>query len=259
VLILVVAESEQFAKFVITTQFANVHQAQLAILHPAALVIIIIKITIKLQKILLFFSTAPVVSEPCNPSPCGPNADCSVGVTKNPICTCRPGFYGDPQSNRGCGPECTTNSECQLTQACINQKCRDPCPGACGINAACRVTGHNPVCSCVPGYTGNPYQNCNPIVVSPVVTPTLAPPISYPQQPPRPDCPNCKPECVLNSDCSPNLACINAKCRDPCPGICGQNAVCKVNNHNPICSCLQGYQGDPTRSCAPRRNNSFNC
>jgi len=37
VLILVVAESEQFAKFVITTQFANVHQAQLAILHPAAL------------------------------------------------------------------------------------------------------------------------------------------------------------------------------------------------------------------------------
>lgn len=231
----------------------------MAILHPAALVIIIIKITIKLQKILLFFSTAPVVSEPCNPSPCGPNADCSVGVTKNPICTCRPGFYGDPQSNRGCGPECTTNSECQLTQACINQKCRDPCPGACGINAACRVTGHNPVCSCVPGYTGNPYQNCNPIVVSPVVTPTLAPPISYPQQPPRPDCPNCKPECVLNSDCSPNLACINAKCRDPCPGICGQNAVCKVNNHNPICSCLQGYQGDPTRSCAPRRNNSFNC
>lgn len=198
-----------------------------------------------------------MISEPCNPNPCGPNADCSVGLTKNPICTCRPGFYGDPQSNRGCGPECTTNSECPSTQACINQKCRDPCPGACGINAACRVTGHNPVCTCVPGYTGNPYQNCNPIVVSPVITPTLSPPVSYPQLPPKPDCPNCKPECVLNSDCPPNLACMNQKCRDPCPGVCGQNAVCKVNNHNPICSCLQGYQGDPTRSCAPRRKTLF--
>ena len=198
--------------------------------------------------------TAPVVSEPCNPNPCGPNADCSVGVTKNPICTCRPGFFGDPQSNRGCGPECTTNSECQSTQACINQKCRDPCPGVCGINAACRVTGHNPVCTCVPGYTGNPYQSCNPIAVSPVVTPTLAPPISYPQRPVEPQT---RPECVLNSDCPPNLACINQKCKDPCPGVCGQNAVCKVNNHNPICSCVQGYQGDPTRSCAPRRKIYF--
>ena len=184
-------------------------------------------------------------------NPCGPNAECTTGPLNNPVCVCRPGFYGDAQSQRGCGPECTTNSECPSDKACINQKCRDPCPGACGINAACKVTEHNPVCTCVPGYAGNPYQNCAPIVVSPVITPEgPAPPKPYPQ---TPEIPTYKPECVLNTDCPSNLACINQKCVNPCPGVCGINAVCKVSNHNPICSCVQGYIGDPTRECAPRR------
>lgn len=200
---------------------------------------------------------APVVAEPCSPSPCGPNSDCREGPQRNPICTCRPGFYGDPQSARGCGPECTTNGECPSDKACINQRCRDPCPGACGINAACRVIGHNPVCSCVPGYTGDAYRNCAPIVVSPTIPVTQAPPQSYPAKQPEP--PKPRPECVLNSDCPSDKACVSQRCRDPCPGVCGTNAVCRVNNHNPICSCQPGYIGDPTRACNPRRETFHLC
>ena len=29
---------------------------------------------------------------------------------------------------------------------------------------------------------------------------------------------------------------MQQKCRDPCPGLCGANAECRVTNHNPICN-----------------------
>lgn len=59
------------------------------------------------------------------------------------------------------------------------------------------------------------------------------------------------PECVINSDCSQDKACIQQKCKDPCPGSCGANAICRVSSHNPICSCPNGYTGDPLSSCRP--------
>ncbi|GIY26712.1 hypothetical protein CEXT_304711 [Caerostris extrusa] len=39
-----------------------------------------------------------------------------------------------------CG--CRIASECRLTEACINNQCRDPCasPTACGTNARCQTT-----------------------------------------------------------------------------------------------------------------------
>jgi hypothetical protein len=61
--------------------------------------------------------------------------------------------------------------------------------------------------------------------------------------------PNCRPECILNSDCAPDKACIGRKCQDPCPGLCGINAVCRVRNHVPICVCNPGYEGDPFSQC----------
>ena len=79
------------------------------------------------------------------------------------------------------------------------------------------MLGPRPVCECQPGYFGKP--------------------------------PNCQPECLKNSDCTKNKACINQKCQDPCPGICGANAVCQVVDHNPICSCPAGYTGDPFNYC----------
>jgi len=37
-----------------------------------------------------------------------------------------------------------------------------------------------------------------------------------------------------------------------CPGMCGFNAECRVNNHNPTCYCNPPeYVGDPYRGCSP--------
>lgn len=96
---------------------------------------------------------------PCQPSPCGPNSQCreSNGV---PICSCLPEYVGSPPA---CRPECVVSSECASDKACVNQKCRDPCPNVCGTNADCRVNNHSPICSCRNGYTGNPFTRCNPI------------------------------------------------------------------------------------------------
>lgn len=56
------------------------------------------------------------------------------------------------------------NTDCSSTQACISEKCRDPCPGSCGYQANCRVQNHIPVCSCEPGFTGDPFTQCSQII-----------------------------------------------------------------------------------------------
>ena len=106
--------------------------------------------------IFLSIKLAPVVTQPCNPSPCGPNSQCRT-VNQHAVCSCSPGFMGSPPS---CRPECVVSSECPQDRACINQKCVDPCPGTCGLNARCQVVNHNPICSCAPGFTGDPFSRC---------------------------------------------------------------------------------------------------
>jgi hypothetical protein len=61
--------------------------------------------------------------------------------------------------------------------------------------------------------------------------------------------PTCRPECVMNSECSQDKTCIQNTCKDPCPNLCGLNARCKVLAHNPICTCSPGYTGDPFIEC----------
>lgn len=102
----------------------------------------------------------PTVS-PCVPS-CGNNAECQTVSTVSK-CVCRPGYY--PQSDGGCGPQCTTNSQCSSDKACLNKLCVDPCRGACGSKTVCAVHNHRPICSCDIGYEGDPYTVCDPIGV----------------------------------------------------------------------------------------------
>lgn len=203
--------------------------------------------------------------EPCYPSPCGPNSECkSIGDA--PSCSCSPTFSGVPPN---CRPECVSNSECSSNLACINQKCKNPCTDVCGDNAECLVVNHSPQCVCQTGLVGDPFVRCG------------APQITYlPSSPCEPSpcgmhsicrqqnnagmcqCQpgyygnpyeGCRLECILNSDCPSNRACINSKCKDPCPGTCGQNAMCQVVNHLPNCDCLYGYIGDPYRQCSIKR------
>lgn len=67
----------------------------------------------------------------------------------------------------------------------------------------------------------------------------------------------CRPECILNTDCSRHNACIKNKCTNPCPGTCGQNAICDVYNHIPMCRCPEGMQGNAFVLCTPQQNGKF--
>lgn len=95
-------------------------------------------------------------SNPCDPSPCGPNSECRVR-SGHAVCSCHIGYLGAPPS---CRPECVVTAECSPNKACINQKCSDPCPGSCGSDARCKVINHNPTCSCPPGFGGDPFIRC---------------------------------------------------------------------------------------------------
>lgn len=96
------------------------------------------------------------ILDPCQPSPCGSNAQCRK-INNVAVCSCLPSFIGSPPS---CRPECVVSADCSLNKACSNQKCKDPCPGTCGFNARCQVVNHNPICSCAKGYTGDPFIRC---------------------------------------------------------------------------------------------------
>ncbi|KAF0311013.1 Neurogenic locus notch 3 [Amphibalanus amphitrite] len=168
--------------------------------------------------------------DPCVPSPCGPNTECSIDNRGIGVCRCLPGYFPKPDTITGCGPQCTSASECGSGYNCVNNKCvrsgasvtaADPCSlGLCGLNANCDNVGGRAVCSCPAGYSGNPLVQCN------------------------------KGECTEDSQCGASLACIGVNCVDPCAEVqCGLNANCKVIQHRAICSCPRGYGGDPFVSC----------
>lgn len=88
----------------------------------------------------------------------------------------------------------------------------------CGPYSICHEVNQHPVCSCQAGYIGIP--------------------------------PSCRPECLVSSECAQDKACVNQKCVNACtPGVCAENAICKVVNHKAICSCPSGFTGDPFIRC----------
>jgi hypothetical protein len=97
-------------------------------------------------------------TDSCIPSPCGAFAICR-NIGGMPDCSCFKDYTGSPPN---CRPECSINSECISSLACIKDKCKDPCPGSCGITARCTVINHVPVCTCPEDYTGDPFTNCFP-------------------------------------------------------------------------------------------------
>lgn len=80
------------------------------------------------------------------------------------------------------------------------------------------------ICTCPEGWVPNESGDCHAIIV------------------PIP------PGCLSDNDCSNNEACINRLCRSPCSD-CGSNADCSVQNHRAVCSCRNGYDGNPNIAC----------
>ena len=120
-------------------------------------------------------------------------------------------------------PECEEDDDCSLTQACVSERCQNPCalyPGVCASNAVCRVIRHRQVCSCPDEMTGNPNMLCYEI------------------------------GCRSNSECPTREACINRQCQDPCAfQSCVRNAQCIVVSHRARCECLPGTLGNPYTGC----------
>lgn len=92
----------------------------------------------------------------CAPSPCGPNSKCKE-VSGQAVCSCLPTYVGTPPA---CRPECIASSECPPQLACKDYKCVNPCPSPCGLNTNCVIVNHSPICSCMPGYSGDPFTIC---------------------------------------------------------------------------------------------------
>ncbi len=181
---------------------------------------------------------------PCRESnACAQNAECRVQQHR-PYCFCKHGMTGNAQSFcyerkslhlthqlvlfSKSNPVltqsfvivgCRADTDCLPVQACVNKECIDPCTYTqCGANAVCRVeNGHNARCYCPESYYGNPLVSCE------------------------------RPQCVSNSECSTQLACINQKCQSPC--ACAPNAMCNVISHVPSCRCPPGYNGNPHENC----------
>lgn len=100
-------------------------------------------------------------SSPCNPSPCGQNAECRERNGAG-ACFCFPGYEGNPydSAGSGCRRECETNDDCSDKLSCIRYKCADPCIGICGTYAICHVNNHVPTCNCPAGFSGDPFFQC---------------------------------------------------------------------------------------------------
>lgn len=126
-----------------------------------------------------FFFSSPATpdvdsKDPCYLSPCGLNSQCAISADNTPSCSCLPTFIGSPPN---CRPECHVNSECPTNQACIKQKCTDPCVGLCGFNALCQVTLHQARCTCPESYTGDPFTICSEIIckkIPAIFTPSVS-------------------------------------------------------------------------------------
>lgn len=59
-----------------------------------------------------------------------------------------------------------------------------------------------------------------------------------------------EPICTSNSDCTPDMACLNQRCINPCStNPCAHNADCRVENHLRDCQCPIGYLGNPFVHC----------
>uniref|UniRef100_A0A336LRL7 CSON012020 protein n=1 Tax=Culicoides sonorensis TaxID=179676 RepID=A0A336LRL7_CULSO len=182
-------------------------------------------------------------------------------------CQCPKSYRGDPYKR--CEPECYSDEECPFSKPfCQNGRCFDPCTNSCGYKALCYVHDHKVACVCPPGTEGNPMFRCDPKQKRDPCNPSpcgenafcevgttckgvcaiCTCPKGFKGDPNR--------KCVIgdcnnDSECFYNQACVDYRCVDLCkpPSICGLNANCTTRAHKTVCSCPEGFSGDPAQEC----------
>lgn len=203
---------------------------------------------------------------------CGIGAQCVRVSNHRAICECPKNYYGNPTVE--CRAECYGDRDCPSGRpACFYGVCKNPCDGACGVNADCNLRGLTPICSCPRDMTGDPFVSCRPFTPEDLCSPNNPCGTNAKCTPghdntgrERPVC-TCLPgytgnplshcvrgECQSDGECSDNRACINYSCVDPCIGQCGSNAICEARRHLAVCKCPQGFAGDALVSCRQSRS-----
>lgn len=98
---------------------------------------------------------------PCeSPNVCGRNAEC-LASGHQATCRCPAKTRGD--ALRECVPiECIDNNDCSHQETCLDSHCVNPCSltNTCGQYTECTPINHIGLCSCHPGYTGDPHLGC---------------------------------------------------------------------------------------------------
>ena len=168
-------------------------------------------------------------------------------------------------------PECYVDDDCGYSDICYKGSCADACRlSQCGANAKCESSLHSAKCLCLPGYTGNPRSACT-LCKSSNYFYRIGKPIPFYIFYSMSFCMNTKSMfsiivglptapvlsvgCLQNEDCPLYTACQNTKCINPCAedNPCAPTAICKVLNHEPKCTCPDGYIGSPLTDCRPRK------
>lgn len=170
-------------------------------------------------------------------------------------------------------PECFRDDDCRIPEVCHTGSCVDACIiKKCGENAICSTTIHDIACTCRQGFTGNPRSGCSLCKCTSTFAWTVAFAvekhvfawlmraccflsvwsISVPQNLVEPIVAGCDGD----DECPDYNACRNKKCINPCAedDPCAQSANCKVIDHQPVCTCPDGFIGDPRTECRSRKN-----
>jgi len=167
------------------------------------------------------FTDCTKVLKICDVGTCGHDAVCTE-QNGRAVCACKTNYIGDPLVK--CRPECYTSSDCaDKNDQCRDHKCSNPChKGSCGAGAICKAVRGKAECSCPQFFKGNPFRSCYA-------------------------------ECTDHSECSNWKACYKLQCIDPCTQtaapVCGEDALCRVENHKAICSCPSTHTGHPYDKC----------
>lgn len=149
---------------------------------------------------------------------CGRGAVCKV-ADHHALCLCPDGFRGEP-SQECVSFECQTNDDCESSKICDDGSCKNPCLGACGNNAQCKVVHRHAQCSCPSGYYGNPLIDCLKLACQ------------------KKSCGVCK-----SNPCGPDAVCeeVPAGFQCKCPALC----TARDNDPRNGCVCI----GDTVISC----------
>lgn len=160
------------------------------------------------------------------------------------VCSCLPTYIGTPPA---CRPECIASSECSPQLVCKDYKCVNPCPSPCGLNTNCVVVNHSPICSCMSGYSGDPFTICS-LIPRKIIIRCMKNYINSISQ----YIALFLYHIIINRNFE-YLSAITPPLvqKDPCvPSPCGSFSQCRNIGDSPACTCLENYMGQPP-NCRP--------